>query len=438
MVTLADPPIHRSSGSDIQRRRFKHSRWHSCYGNIAVVVVAVAISCYDLLMSTASITHRPYLFPLTTTVNAKATELPVPVFSLNDVGTAQGLVSSSGTKNRTILPMIRIKESHNKHFRLGFSGRIQTHVIGSSHPDNSSTAMRSDQASFLKTPLIDANFLNRCFHHRLFPSVYVSADYDFTKCWYGVTRIGTSVQFPIKHVTSTLQSKGETIGSNLNNFQLQTPTFLSTWIGKLSVLSPSRIDLTQERELLGSEHDSTDTISCRWSRLLSIGTMPNERDAMTVQLTKSAGPSMAAISIPIHSRIRLNCRLFMARILPMSSLHKEGNVEASDNEIDNDWWIPDVCIDALGLMESKNRLLFDKDRVGVFLSIRRRLNWSALGLLSSSNDYDADAEQTRIRFQVKHFSPTVLSMIEISSHLEQPLRSASLLLQQDRVISTSP
>jgi hypothetical protein len=144
-------------------------------------------------------------------------------------------------------------------------------------------------------------------------------------------------------------------------------------------------------------------------------------DEVNLQHRRTRESFTTTLTIPLHSRLRLKCRI-------RSNQVEEEPVEQCSRSPEDDWWIPDVCVDALGLMESKNRLWLQNQRIGLTLSVRRQLNWSALGLLGH-NDFDACP--TRIQFQVHRRSPAESSMVEISSLLDQPLTSASVLLQHD-------
>lgn len=315
--------------------------------------------------------------------------------------------SSSLKKPRSLFPSFQLKESQNKHFRLGFAGRIETLCIGACG-DTEFQSTSDRQPLFWE--------VNRPW----FPSLYVAADYDFATCRYGVTHCSTSVQCQIEPWKRMIQSNlaPVTLSSKRSNL---TSRLLSQLQSSLCRVLPSTVEVSREHAVF---EPSVATIwSCQWPwRRSKMKTVDREIDAFTLQHRKCRESVTTTLSIPLHSRVRVKFR-FLNELM-----EAEEFVTQTSNCADDDWWIPNVSVDALGLMESKNRIWLQNQRIRLSLSVRRRLNWSALGLLGHD---DFEYAPTRIQFQVRHRSPTKSSMVEISSFINQPLASASVLLQQE-------
>jgi hypothetical protein len=318
------------------------------------------------------------------------------------------VASSNGKKPHGLFPSLQIKESQNTHFRLGFAGRIQTHCIGSCGD------AELDSTSGRRPLFWEVN-------HPWFPSVYIAADYDFSACRYCVTHCSTTVKCRIEPWKTMIRSNLVPI-AHLNGLSTLASNL---WLGaqrSFPRILPATVEMTREHALLEPNVAFVWVYRWPWRCRTSSNPVHSEMDELTIQHRTCRKSVTTTLTIPLHSRLRLKCRLRNKQV------EAKEPVEQNSSSQEEDWWIPDVCVDALGLMESKNRLWLQNRKIGFTLSVRRRLNWSAVGLPSYD---DFDAEPTRIQFQVQHRSPTKSSMVEISTFLDQPLTSASVLLQQD-------
>ncbi len=356
-------------------------------------------------------------------------------------------MASVGPPTQTRLPWIRIKDSNHAHLQLDFSGRICTHILGpSAHACSDNVVAGSDdenehQRKHHKSPIMSWPVAEHKWYQRYLPCLFVNTDYDFTKCWYGVRQLGVTFKF----------------GGGCKTIFRHEPTTMSPLRARLrrtlSQLSPSEIVVTKEYPIT-STGDLFNTVSstiigCHWPSICGSRIMDPtaSTDLMSIVVKKFDTPAAksfetAMVKIPLHQRILLECHLFHKSMLPTNQ-HK---VDESDkiNEIDGDgdWWIPNVRIGALGLMESKNHVGLNEN-VGVTITLRRRLNWSALGWLGCGNNEESiedsltALEQTRIQFRVRHCKKpqTLSSMVEFTSHIGQPWQTARLLFRQDVAMS---
>jgi hypothetical protein len=384
-------------------------------------------------------------------------------------------------KSFRLLPTIHFKQSQNQHLQLDFSGRICTHVIGPTRVIDDPIAMNDDVVVSTfgqQPPLIPIyqDYYQNEWYHPFLPSIYVATDYDFTKNWYGINKLGITALFRARTQKTSTMTRSSSYYLTLTNTNKQKLINVKSKVEALcgratSLLCPTWIHVTKEYPIDSSnsaKRQNMDTsctiIGCQWpisrrSQSLSTEISPissieddyNNKNMNLISFqcctqdhSLSKWFQSLILRIPLHKRIQVEYRLLNDSILLQndSNRNTKHSTDSSTKDTTEDWWIPKVQVDALGLMESKNQLWFDKECFGLTLSIRRKLNWSALGWLGGANDNDynytddsSDAEQTRIRFRIKHYSsPRVSSSLELSSQLVRPFQSAKILLRRDSAI----
>lgn len=370
------------------------------------------------------------------------------------------------------------KDPTNQHLHLDFSGRIETLILGSSVIATSSACDDDDDrrtSPVVKKFALFANHYQQQYPR--LPSLLVAADYDFSKRWYGATRLSTTLRFFFcdggqsknareqRRLTASSIPAGFDKGRNLQKPSSKQQRMLPI-IGLFSKLRPSSVDLTREQGLnfaaaafAGEKGDWSDTaaaatvMACRWPVMWRTNTVKDECTASSkaddffteirVQRVDNGGFTCATLSVPWHRRFRWECRLSNSRSLPeacflrgnsrRNSLKQQVGTDRDDADSDDDWWIPNVRVDALGQMESTHEVWLSPQRVGFQFSVRRRLNWSALGILGGDSGSTGEQETTVLRFQVKGLSGRARSAttVSVESQLERPLASARLLLRQD-------
>lgn len=301
----------------------------------------------------------------------------------------------------------RINASAKKNLHLDFSGRIETHIWGS--PDSA-----IDQRT---TPLIQLDD-----SPRMMPSLIVGADYDFAKRWYGATLLSATLRFCR---AGRAEPAGITRSSRL--------------------LLPTSMDLAREQGLIAAAGDeerfaTANVVEWRWplrrnsddanSHLHKF----NDDDSMLLRMRKTdAGSASATVSLPLHRRIHWECRL--TNVGETSCIVKPSSGK-EEEEVD-DWWIPNVRVDALGQMESTNQVWLTEQKVRLVMTVRRRLNWSALGFFTGNADDGSIPESTRLRFQVQNIGPqSARTTLSMESLLERPFASARVLVRHDVAINT--
>ena len=375
----------------------------------------------------------------------------LPVVHATSFGSAPKMASVDQTTPAR-MPWIRIKDSNHPHLQLEFSGRICTQIVGPSvHASwDHVVAGREDenehQRNHHKSPLVSWPVMEHKWYQRYLPCMFVNTDYDFTKCWYGIRQLGVTFKFGGGGCKTIFRNELQpTVVGRLGARLRRT----------LSQLPPTEFDVTKEYPFTPTGdlfHTVSRTIiGCHWpsicgSRIMD-PTAAAATNLMSLVVKKLDTPAAklfetAMVKIPLHQRILLECHLFHNSMLPKNqhTVHESDKVNEIDG--DEDWWIPNVRIDALGLMESKNHFGLN-DNLGVTISLRRRLNWSALGWLSGRNSEESiedslvALEKTRIQFRVRHCNKpqTLSSMVEITSNIGQPWQTARLLFRQDVAMS---
>lgn len=310
-------------------------------------------------------------------------------------------------------PLGKTNDLQKGHLHLDFAGRIETHVSGSPAHDDS------------RPPLMQApDYL---------PSILCAADYDFSKRWYGATRFSTTLRFFCGQSRRLPAAKGRILIPDEAVMEkqtwLRTISKLFPTNARLSNLRPTSFDITREQGLTGGINSSV-VVACRWQSDVDIAA---SNPGSVVQIrTVDVGSTSATIAVPFCRWFRWECSLSNGCKLSVNSFgSKTGSPNVSLEK--DDWWIPNVRVDALGQMESKNEVCLPAPMGGQFglrLTLSRRLNWSALGFLGDST---SEPETTHVRLDIQGLGAdcrfaTIASMM---SQLERPLAAAQLVVRHN-------
>lgn len=321
----------------------------------------------------------------------------------------------------------------NKRLELDLSGRLETHLAG---PTIGLGYLHGQQQQQQPVPLWEWN-------QERAPSLLVAADYDFSKRWFGATRLSTTLRFFPKRQWSGWQKQPADWNNDNDTERRHESIARKNW----QLFCPSTLDMTREHDIHG-ECSSTNAMTLQWpvrhcnkysshgpSAWTSDDRSNNDiRNSVAKLICTAHGkPSphrhSVSLSIPIHRRFRWDCRLFNNRD---SSSLSSGVV---DSNTEQDWWIPNVRVNAFGRMVSTNELRLHND-LRLKFSVRRRLNWGLVGGFFAPTE-EGEPENTVLQLQVQGISlPSISSRccISFQSQLEQPLQSIHLLVRQDIVL----
>jgi len=321
--------------------------------------------------------------------------------------------------------------------RLDLSGNIQCQLVG--------PTTATSQPLFVTEPYSSSQLL---------PRVTLSADYDFSKRWYGATRLLASVGCRRKtNPPGSAMTTSETDNdyndvdaaelAPMSTADIETRNAGSIW-SNLRVLPTGFHARAEQGLLLEEEGDVAGQIVIDWGDSEIADTIENngeEFSSVTARI-ESTGKRGVAVSLPLHQRLKLQWKVsdnvqngeFKS---PLETMEQE--------ETENAWWMPDISVDALGRMESKNQAWFQSPlgRTGVRFSCSRRLNWNAMGFGG-----DGMESQTLLQLQVQAVQQSQGSgggrssavkrqsttTAQLQTILERPLSSARLVVRQENAI----
>jgi hypothetical protein len=119
----------------------------------------------------------------------------------------------------------------------------------------------------------------------------------------------------------------------------------------------------------------------------------------------STGKKDVSVTVPLHQRLQVQWKVSndIMDDVP-AAMPQKGSSGGDDNE--KEWWMPDIRIDALGRMESKNEAWLPSSfgppgggRLGARLFVSRRLNWNAMGFANNGME-----SQTLLKLEVQAIS----------------------------------
>jgi hypothetical protein len=172
------------------------------------------------------------------------------------------------------------------------------------------------------------------------PSLILSIEYNFSRAWYGATRLLTDIQWSYR------SDELETEPSE----------------------SPFTINVKTEKDLEKPGEYAAE-VGASWKAL--------NRNPVHLAVRWEPSCGQVSASAPLHKRLELAWRCILLRNKPTTGYFASRFPSPSD-----DWWIPNLMINTGGRLTSKNEvaLAFDKKRrIGVRLMVRRQLGWSAFG-----------------------------------------------------------
>ena len=263
--------------------------------------------------------------------------------------------------------------------QLDLSGRMHTHVVGAPQ-------YRLDTDDEIIRPLIR---VGGPF------SLIFSTDYDFSRRWYGAQRFFATLRW-------------------------KRP-FLRT-----SSLMPMQVDVVGEQGIdVGARDASAGQLVFGWG-----GGDDAHGILSTVRVrTTRSGDASLKVALPVHKRVDLEMNFVNGKQLP----HQERIRKKLE-----DWWIPDVALNALGHLKSQNEGWFRSPlkqfdgSFGVRLTVRRRLGWSVLGLATDQEPETWVGVDLQSIDGQNRYSTTA----RVEAQLQRLRRSAHLSLRQDVAVGT--
>lgn len=361
----------------------------------------------------------------------------------------------------------KVRDDKNKEesnfLRLDLSGRAQCHLLGPVVLDAPTTTTR---------PMIRTTA-------GPFPAlaVVVGADYDFSQRWYGATRLLASLGWHKQSTaSSSITSSNMAVAVAMDtddrtdaDYDEQGNVYQSGTVTPASASAPSS-DVMKKPFFLSrlvpagwkvqTEHSLVDDrefsgqVALDWD---NNGSQDKGGPCLLARID-TTGKTGVSVTVPLHQRLQVQWKVSNNDIMHSDELltRRGGSSGSTTGGEEKEWWMPDIRVDALGLMESKNEAWFPsplspRGRVGLRLFASRRLNWNAMGF---ANDQTMES-RTFLKLEVQAVSGSSSSSVRVEdatnyslrgqsittarfeTELERPVSTARLFLLQEHALGCS-
>jgi hypothetical protein len=290
--------------------------------------------------------------------------------------------------------------------QLDLSGRIHSHIIGPlpilpERQNSMSTYDSGREESSRPLFWVPASPV----------SVFLSTDYDFSKRWYGARRL-----------LATLRWRKQ-------------PSFVPPGgIPFARRMAPAQLDLVGERGLEAGDHAGE--VALQWGSDEENGWLV--KPGVRARLTDS-GDASVSLTLPLEKK-RLLCELNVINGKQLAPARHRTSTTSTDDDMDT-WWIPDLSINALGHLKSRNEVSFPSPlkqyydgNFGARLVVRRRLGWSVLGMAT-----DQEPETwLRLDLSCTDAACRYSTTARLSAQLERLRSTAQVSLCQDIAVGRLP
>jgi hypothetical protein len=172
------------------------------------------------------------------------------------------------------------------------------------------------------------------------PSLILSIEYNFSRAWYGATRLLTNLQWLYR------SDELETERSS----------------------SPFTINVKTEKGL-EEPGDYAAEVGVSWKAL--------NRNPAHLEVRWEPSCGQVSVSVPLHKSLELVWRSILVQKKPAT-----GYFESRFPSPTEDWWIPNLMMNTAGRLTAKNEVALavnKKRRIGIRLMVSRQLGWSAFG-----------------------------------------------------------
>jgi hypothetical protein len=172
------------------------------------------------------------------------------------------------------------------------------------------------------------------------PSLILSIEYNFSRAWYGATRLLTTLQWSYRSDEVDTETSG----------------------------SPFTVNVKTEKDLENPGEYAAE-VGVSWKTL--------NRNPAHLAIRWEPYCGQVSVSAPLHKRLDLAWRSILLPKKPTTGYFVSRFPSPTE-----DWWIPNLMINTAGRLTAKNEVglvVNKKRRVGVRLMISRQLGWSAFG-----------------------------------------------------------
>eukprot|EP00977_Amphora_coffeiformis_P019815 scaffold7485_cov176-Amphora_coffeaeformis.AAC.2 len=265
--------------------------------------------------------------------------------------------------------------------RLDLSGRLQILLAGNQQEEESPIRVTR--------PLLPLK-VGKTLSNRFVPKrVNFAVDYDFARSLWGIIRLVPEAVWEVSH------------GS-----------------GKYFLYSPHQVGVSILQGVAPGIENALET-QVRWTNPWHQSTDARE-SALLRMRCQDTGLASISCSVPLHPRVSYEGALSKNLWGPPTTLPLPGATTRQQ-----DWWLPDICINALGAMQAHNQVWMGRTsarRLGFRLSVRKQLEWS---ILSSPVEQDS---KTHISLQVEGATSQWRTGVRLESTLDEPLAQARVAI----------
>ena len=277
------------------------------------------------------------------------------------------------------------------------------------------------------------------------PSIHVGGRYDFSKVWYGATRIFGSLSWHGQRVRGVDQVSAK---AGTNDYpSTQTPPALQRMRDNLSRCT---ITLRTEKDIVKPKDGAAQL--CLKKRLDG-NDEPylSESPSLTLRVeTNAAGDSTSvALRTPIHRRVVIISKstVFLGLDGDGDDLVKRKTEQGLSSRLPrsfsrDDWetgsWLPDIRLSPTGWLAARSEVGLPPlspraIKTGVRLSVNRQVPWSLWG---GTPDDEEEEHNTWVRLQFCGTSPSgdAYYSAAIDAAIERIVDSARITLAQEQIV----
>ena len=284
---------------------------------------------------------------------------------------------------------------------------------------------------------------------RRVPTIHAGGRYDFSKAWYGVTRVFGSLSWHGRKVNGVIEA---------NHDEVESPGSSSSALERMRTnLSRCTMTFRAEKDILETNDNA---IQLCLKKRLDSNDEPYQTIApsLTLRVENShvAGDSASvALLTPIHPRLDIVSKTTV--MLDLDGDDEMGGIGPAIKQRElfssrvpkvlsrEDWetgsWLPDVKLSPTGWLAAKTEAGIPPSRTsapsgnksGVRLSVNRQVPWSMWG---SQDDDETEEHNTWIRLQFCGTSENNFYSASVDAALERVVDSLRITLAHEKVVES--
>ena len=265
--------------------------------------------------------------------------------------------------------------------RLDLSGRLQILIAGHQQEEEPPTKVVRPLLPLKVEKLSSNPFVPK--------RVNLAVDYDFAQSIWGIIRVVPEAVWDVSH---SLEED--------------------------SLYRPQQVGVSIQQGIAPGMENALAT-EVRWKNPWRRWTKARASPVLRIRC-KETGLASISCGIPLHPRMSYEGSFSKDLWGPPTRLPLPDPTTRQQ-----DWWLPDICINALGAMQAHNQIWMGRPsepRLGFRLTVRKQLEWS---VLNSPLEQDT---KTHISLQVEGAASQWRTGLRLESTLDEPLATARFAL----------